>query len=670
MPQAARQIDPADLEYPRLLSPFELAGKTLKNRIVHAAMSTRYAKNGEVTEHLIRYHASRAAGGTAMIVAEPLAVRRGQASDTRVRVWDQDNLDGLKRWADAVNAHDSHLLTQIQDPGRGLHKPGGRRRQAFGPSALPDDWSWTVPHALSRDEIRTMVDDFALSAGKLKKAGFSGVEISAGHGHIFHQFLSPHSNVREDDYGGPLENRARLVQETIEALRAECGTDFIIGLRLPGDDYVAGGIDADEAERLTRYFAAKNQVDFLNWVQGAHHRSLEMHLPDMHFARGTFFDLIKRLHDASDGIPTGAVARILEPIQGEALLRDEISELVMLGRTLVTDAAWGLKAAQNRDNDIRKCVSCNNCWGVINQEQPLQCDNNPRVGFEEEVDWWPSPAKTKKKVAVVGGGVAGLEAAWVAAARGHDVTLYSAGSELGGKIRLNALIPTCDPLSSIYDYQQVAANKTDLRVELGWRVSADELLAAQPDAVVLATGSTMAWPASLPQRLKDEGFILDLRAITEELLAHPGKQPGTAVIFDEDGLDATYSAAEFFATLFDKVVLVTSREMVARDEPVVRQQSIYRRLYDAHIDILLMSEPSPNERFEDGVFVYRNVINGDEGQIDDVSLFTYATQRVPDLDLLAPLEAAGIETHVIGDAYMPRNQMVATQEGHTVGNSL
>jgi len=670
MHQALRTVDVAEPEYPRLLSPFELAGKTLKNRIVHAAMSTRYAKDGEVTEQLIRYHANRAAGGTAMIVAEPLAVRRGQASSTRVRVWDQDNLDGLKRWAEAVNAHDSHLLTQIQDPGRGLHKAGGRRRQAYGPSALPDDWSWTVPHALSADEIHTMVDDFAVSAGKLKKAGFSGVEISAGHGHIFHQFLSPHANVREDDYGGSLENRARLVQEIIEALRAECGTDFIIGLRLPGDDYVEGSIDPDEAERLTRYFAAKHQVDFLNWVQGSHHRSLEMHLPDMHFSRGTFFDLIKRLHDASDGIPTGAVARILEPIQGEALLRDKISELVMLGRTLVTDAAWGIKAAQNRDNDIRKCVSCNNCWGVINQELPLQCDNNPRVGFEEEVDWWPSLAKTKKTVVVVGGGVAGLEAAWVASARGHDVTLYSAGAELGGKIRLNALIPTCDPISSIYDYQQVMATKAGVRTELGWRVSAEELIAAKPDAVVLATGSTMSWPASLPLALKDECFILDLRAIVEELLAHPGKQPGTAVIYDEDGLDATYSAAEFLATLFDKVVLVTSREMVARDEPVVRQQSIYRRLYEARIEILLMCEPSPNERFEDGIFAYRNVINGDEAEINDVSLFTYATQRVPDVDLQAPLEAAGIDVHVIGDAYMPRNQMVATQEGHTVGNSL
>jgi 2,4-dienoyl-CoA reductase-like NADH-dependent reductase (Old Yellow Enzyme family)/thioredoxin reductase len=667
MKEALRQIDPATAEYPRLFTPIELAGKTLKNRIVHAAMSTRYARNAEVTDQLVGYYANRAAGGAAMLVCEPLGMRKGQRQSARPDVFGAANLDGLKRWADAVGEYDSWMLAQVQDPGRGYHKPAGRRTQAIGPSALPDDWSWTVPHALSVDEIRTMIDEFAFSSARLKEAGWGGVEISGGHGHIFHQFLSPHSNHRDDAYGGPLENRARLIDELIDALRAECGADFIIGLRLPGDDFVAGSIDADEGERLTRHFAKARKVDYLNWVQGAHHRSLEQHIPDMHFERGTFFDLTKRMTQAADGVVTACVGRILEPIQGEALLRDGVADLVMLGRTMVTDAAWGLKAAQNRDNDIRKCVSCNNCWGVINQDQPLQCDNNPRVGFAEEVDWWPEPAGAKKKIAVVGGGVAGLEAAWVAAARGHDVTLYSAGSELGGKIRLNALIPTCDPLSSIYDYQQVMARKAGVRYELGWRVTADELIAARPDAVVLATGATMIWPEQLPDSLRDEGFILDLRTIVAELLDHPGKQPGTAVILDEDGLDGTYSSAEYLATLFDKVVIVSPREMLARDEPVVRQQSIYRRLYDARIEILLMSEPSPNERFEDGVFVYRNIVNGDEGEIADVSLFTYSTPRAPDLDLLAPLRAAGIPVEVIGDAWMPRNQMVATQEGHAAG---
>lgn len=659
----------AELEYPRLLSPSTLAGKRLKNRIVHAAMSTRYGRNGEVTQRFVDYHVNRIKGGTAMTITEPMALRRGQASDTRMRVWDQDNMDGLKRLAEAIQAADGHILTQIQDPGRGNHKPG-RKMKALGPSPLPDDWSWTIPHAMSTGEIRQMVDDFALSARKLKAAGFSGLEISGGHGHIFHQFLSPWSNIREDAYGGALENRCRLIQDVIEAVRASCGSDFILGLRLPGDDGIPGGVDPDESERITRYFAAKSQVDYFCWVQGSHARTLDMHLPDMHWERGTFFPLIKRLHDAANGIPCGAVGRILEPAQGEALLRDGIGELVMMSRTLLTDPAWGLKAAQNRDNDIRKCVSCNNCWGVINLEQPLMCDNNPRAGLPDEVDWWPKPAAKKQRVVVVGGGIAGLEAAWVAAARGHAVTLFSASSELGGKTRLNALLPGCDPLSSIYDFQQVMAKKAGVKFELGVTVGVDEVLALAPDAVVLATGSTMAWPTMLPKAWQDEGFLLDLRAITQELLLHPVKQPGTAVILDMDGMDGTYSAAEFMRDKFDRVVLLTPREAIGRDEPLVRQQSVYRRIYGKRIDVQLLSEPTAKSRFEDGVLVYRNVINGDEGEIGDVALFTYATPRRPNLEMQGPLEAAGVTVHVVGDAYMPRNVMAATQDGHVAGNAL
>jgi 2,4-dienoyl-CoA reductase-like NADH-dependent reductase (Old Yellow Enzyme family)/thioredoxin reductase len=659
----------ATLEYPRLLSPFTLAGKRLKNRIVHAAMSTRYGKNGEVTQRFIDYHVNRIKGGTAMTITEPMALRRGQASDTRIRVWDQTNMDGLKRMADAVLAADGHLLTQIQDPGRGNHKPG-RKMQALGPSALPDDWSWTVPHALKEGEIREMVGDFAYSARKLKTAGFSGVEISGGHGHIFHQFLSPWSNRRDDDYGGAVENRCRLIQDVIDAVRAECGKGFILGLRLPGDDGMPGGVDPDEAERITRVFASRRQVDYFCWVQGSHSRTLDMHLPDMHWERATFFPLIKRLRDAAKGVPCGAVGRILEPAQGEALLRDQVGELVMMSRTLLTDPAWGLKAAQNRDNDIRKCVSCNNCWGVINLEQPLKCDNNPRAGLPDEVDWWPQPAARKQNVVVVGGGIAGLEAAWVAAARGHRVTLFSASSELGGKTRLNALLPGSDPLSSIYDFQQVMAKKAGVRYELGVRADAAAVLALAPDAVVLATGSTMSWPTMLPAAWQEEGWLLDLRTITAELLAHPVKQPGTAVIFDMDGLDGTYSAAEFMRDKFDRVVILTPREAIARDEPLVRQQSVYRRIYGRRIDVQLLSEPTPKSRFEEGVLVYRNVINGDEGEIDDVALFTYATPRVPDLALQAPLEAAGVKVHVVGDAYMPRNVMAATGDGNAVGNAI
>ena len=186
--------------YPSLLAPYALAGKRLRNRLVHASMTTLMGRDQRVTDALIQYHANRAAGGAAMIVTEPLSMAKHQRIPYKIVVFDDSELDGLQRWADAVESRDCRLLGQIQDPGRGRHEVG-RNPEAVGASALPDDLSGTVPRPMTIVEIRRMNDEFAQSALRLKRCGFSGVEISAGHGHLFHQFLSPWSNAREDEFG-------------------------------------------------------------------------------------------------------------------------------------------------------------------------------------------------------------------------------------------------------------------------------------------------------------------------------------------------------------------------------------------------------------------------------------------------------------------------------------
>ncbi len=241
----------SDSAYPTLFSPTEIGGVTLRNRLAHASIVTRFIHNHEPSERYLNYMASRARGGTGLIVTEPVAMTRVGRVPSRLRAFDDTGLDSLKRVAESVETHDTRLLGQVQDSGRGRHAIG-RNDDAVGASALPDDLSWTVPRVLTVDDIRHLIDDWATASRRLQTAGFSGVEISAGHGHLFHQFLSPWANRRDDEFGGDLEGRTRFLVELIEAIRAECGRPFMIGIKLPGDDGVPGSSRSRRASPVAR----------------------------------------------------------------------------------------------------------------------------------------------------------------------------------------------------------------------------------------------------------------------------------------------------------------------------------------------------------------------------------------------------------------------------------
>ena len=653
-----------------LFSPFELAGKRLRNRITHASMSLLATPAGRVTDRLIQYHANRAAGGSAMTVTEPLGMMRHQAGLPRVQVWRRDDADGLKRLVDAVEGQDCRLLGQIQDAGRGRHYPG-RNSEAIGASALPDDLSWTVPRALTAGDVRDLIEQIADSASHLKMCGFSGAEISAGHGHLFHQFLSPWSNRRDDEFGGDWEGRTRIVADLVRALRSACGADFIVGLKLPGDDGMPGSIGPAEAGIIADLLTRSCNVDYVCFAGGAHARTLEMHTPDRFGPPMPYMHYIKELRHRLNGVPLMALGRITDPAEADGILARGEASLIALGRPLVADPAWPRKAAQGRTWDIRYCLSCNTCWGaIVTMHVPIACVNNPRVSRPDEVDFVPSRTETPKRVVVVGAGIAGMEAAWVAAARGHDVTVFGASDAIGGKAFLREKLPGGETISSIYDYQTVAAHRAGARFVLGRPATAADIVALQPHTVILATGSTMIAPDWLPAGARAEGYVPDLRSALVEILRHDARQPGTAVLFDTDHTEGTYAAAEALRARFERAVIVTPRDTIASDVQMVTRQGILRRMAEQRIEVVTLCEPRWSNACAEGRLDIVNIYNGNVRVIDDLALLTYATPRAPDDQLAAPLEAAGIPVILVGDARAPQEMLFATASGHAAGEAV
>ncbi|MFT4769451.1 MAG: 2,4-dienoyl-CoA reductase-like NADH-dependent reductase (Old Yellow Enzyme family) [Glaciecola sp.] len=655
--------------YQQLFSPWTLGGIPLRNRLAHASILTHFAKDGRTTDKLLNYLASRAEGGAGMIVTEPLAMLARVPSSNRVHAYADHTLPELSKLVAAVEAHGTRLIGQIQDPGRGRHEVG-RNEAAIGASALPDDLSWTVPHVLSTAEINALIEEWASSCQRLQRAGFSGVEISAGHGHLFHQFLSSHANKRQDEFGGDLLGRTRFVIQLIERIRGVCGRPFIIGIKLPADDSIKGSIDLQEAENIARLVSACGELDYWTFAWGGHSDSLWTHLPGAEGPRAPYLPAIKRLRSVAPEIPSGALGYITDPNEAETALTDGTADIVFLGRALIADPAWGEKARLGKENEIRYCVSCNTCWRATVEGGGVACDNNPLVGQKGEAFWRPARVNESRRIVVVGAGVAGLEVAWVAATRGHSVTLVGRTDGVGGKTRVHADLPGGENLSSVYDYQYLAGQRAGVQFLFNQQASLQDILALAPDTVVLATGATMSVPDFIPPEYVSEGVITDIRQLVVDLASSTFKESGTLVLVDKDHTEMTYAAAEFLAERFERVIVVTPRDRIASDCSLINRQKIYTSLHRSGVRIITSCEPTDLDSLERGVLPVRNIFNGDIEKLDEVAAITYSTARHPNDALAKPLEAAGYKVVRVGDCFAPRSLLASTAQGLAIGCEL
>jgi 2,4-dienoyl-CoA reductase-like NADH-dependent reductase (Old Yellow Enzyme family) len=640
----------AAAHFPHLFSPVKIGARTSRNRIALTATLTNYGAGHRVTERWIDFLAERAKGGCGLIVTEVIAIDPAAlAHGAIVAGYAAENEDGFKRAAAAVEGEGACLVGQLWHPGR--QQLWAPVRSPKGISHQPDVYSWTVPHVMTTDELRALVDDYVAVARRLARCGFGGVELHGAHGYLITQILSPWSNTRTDAYGGSLDNRVRFVAEVAGAIRAACGKDLVLGLKMPGDEGVAGGIDPAEAARITAALVKHGTLDYFAYSQGNFTNSLENHVPDMHFRRGHFLAIHKKIRPAAGGTPVMALGRIAMPAEAEAALAGGAGDLVGMTRALIADADWPNKARAGLVDEIRPSSYDNFAWGEIHLGKPLSEIHNPQLGRKGEASWRPRRAVRTKRVVVIGAGPAGLQAARVAAQRGHAVTLLSASHRLGGRLRWEAELPGRGDYHDVLAWMERQLRAAGATIELGTRATVDGVRALKPDTVILATGSSLRPPLDVAggSSVRDwDGYRSGDRL------------DGTAVLFDMDHGAATYAVADALAARCRKLVLITPRTQIARNVNYCSAIGIHRRLYQADAEIVVAAEPVA---LRDGVLTWRNVFTGRTREIANVGLFLFATPRIADDALAEPLRQAGVDTRLVGDCLAPRDLLCAIHEG-------
>jgi 2,4-dienoyl-CoA reductase-like NADH-dependent reductase (Old Yellow Enzyme family) len=639
--------------FPHLFAPVQLGSRTLRNRIVFGAHTANMAEDGLPTERHVAYYAERAIGGAAIIVVEPMPVHQAAVlTRGNFRPGDDDVIPHFWRVSEAIRTNGAVAIQQLYHVG-GHGDSDNSFHPHWSPSGLPSYHDSDGSHAMSEDEIEETIDGFVEAARRCKEAGFDGVEVWAAYLGLVDQFWTPWSNRREDRWGGSLENRTRISREITGRIRETCGRDFIIGLAISDEPDHAVALSRDELAEIVALHDRQGLIDYVTCGSGSYVDFYKI-MPTFLYPEKLGVDLASAIKRVVKHALVVAESHIRTPENGETVVGEGAADMVSIVRGQIADPHLARKAADDRPDDIRGCISCNQmCWGRRSRDYWISCLINPSAG--REFEWGGdrfAPAETKKRVLVVGGGPAGLESARVAAERGHEVILTEAASRLGGNFLLAGQQPRRGQILDLIAWYERQLSQRGV------------------DAVILATGSVApdtgfqkALPAVAMLPGLERGNVFSVEAVMARQ-ARPGKR---VLLLDEAGGWRGCGTAWKLAEEGHEVIMLTPDALVGKELQRTAADFPLRRVLSG-LGVTWMLETSIVEWHGDGATIVDHL--GGTNTFVAADCLVLATTNVAADDLARELRGRIPAIFEIGDCAAPRQAPYAFHEGRKVALAL
>ncbi len=652
-------------EYRHLFSSLRVGGLALKNRIFSSGHAEAMAEEGKPGPRLRAYHEAKARGGAALtIIGGSTSVHPSSPASAWNMIANHDDLviAGYRGVADAVHRHDCRVMSQLTHMGRRSQSDVEQMHVLLAPSQIPEKVHREVPHEIEPEQIAMVVRAFGDATRRCREGGLDGVELSFAHNHLVDQFWSPLFNQRTDEYGGSLENRMRFGFEVLREIRRQVGRDWVVGARISGDEMTPGGLTGADMAEIARQLAASGLVDFLSIIGGAAHTVplQALAVPNMAHPRGLFVPIVAAIKAAVPGMPIFHAGRIVEPAHADQVIADGAIDMVGMTRALIADPDLPNKVREGRGDDVRVCVGANEgCIDRIYQGKPVTCIQNPRTGRELEMGE-PERAAMPKRVLIVGAGVAGLEAARVAAQRGHRVTLLERDTQVGGQILIACRAPERAELAGILRYLARQVEKLMVECRLRVEATADSVLAESPDVVIIATGSHPHVPP-LPgldgkHVVTDRDVLLDRVEVGERV-----------ILVDDVHTQQGLSTAEHLLDRGRKVEVLSRVFYAGQDVGVTSIAPLYTRLFakgatfTPHTELVAV---------EGSAVVVANALTRSQRRIEGVDTVVLAMGSRSTDALYRALKGKVAVLHAIGDCVAPRGVHQAILEGTRVARAV